>query len=138
MRRADRSPRPSPRDECGALPEGSAEGTAAQKKPARPRLGAWEGEVDPDTVNEILLDYIRAYDWIEMEDQGITEIQQAKRLGMKRQRLDDIHSHLKTVTIPTSSTGAMPATSTPTTCCTNSPQTCRINNQHQPCQQAAI
>jgi hypothetical protein len=83
------------------LPEGSAEGTAAQKKPARPRLGAWEGEVDPDTVNEILLDYIRAYDWIEMEDQGITEIQQAKRLGMKRQRLDDIHSHLKTVTIPT-------------------------------------
>jgi hypothetical protein len=101
MRRADRSPGPSPRDECGALPEGSAEGKAAQKKPARPRLGAWEGEVNPDAVNEILLDYIRAYDQIEMEDQEITEIQQAERLGMKRQRLEGLHIKVKTVTIPT-------------------------------------
>ena len=101
MSRADRSPGPSPRGEPGALSEGPTEKKAAQKKPERPRLGAWEGEVNPDRVNEILLDYMREYDWIEMEDKGITEIQQAKRLGMKRQRLDGMHSKLKTVTIPT-------------------------------------
>jgi hypothetical protein len=60
----------------------------------------WQ-EVDPYELNQLLLSYMREYDLIERADKDISEIQQAERLGMTRQRWDHLHLKAKTVTIPT-------------------------------------
>ena len=60
----------------------------------------WQ-EVDPYELNQLLLIYMREYDLIEREDKTISEIQQAERLGMTRQRWEHLHLKAKTVTIPT-------------------------------------
>lgn len=98
MNSASRSAGPSPRDECGALA-----GSEQEKKIRKPTAlvpVTWQ-EVDPEELNQLLLSYMREYDQIEREDKVITEIQQAERLGMTRQRWEHLHLKAKTVTIPT-------------------------------------
>ena len=71
------------------------------EKPAALVPVTWQGEVDPEELNQLLLIYMREYDQIEREDQDISEIQQAERLRMTRQRWEHLHLKAKTVTIPT-------------------------------------
>lgn len=97
-RLAKRSATPAlPRDGDGAL---AGNEQAKEEELAALVPVTWQ-RVDPYELNQLLLIYIREYDLIEREDKTISEIQQAERLGMTRQRWEHLHLKAKTVTIPT-------------------------------------